>query len=417
VNRHLPQIIELTERTQELAAHTQQLLTKLEASQGQRAWRDDLAACLAQMNEFGTSLRAGGIAFRALVSDVEAERKAYRELFRSAPNGYLVTDIDGRVIEGNQRAAALLGVEQGKLKGMLLLNFIRSSEREPFQCWLVSLAARPELRTLESRIESRDKALRWIEFSIGHARDSGGKLTSLRWILLDITSRKLAELELEQSRQQLRMLAARVQEVREEERKHIAREIHDQLGGDLSAMKLDVLWVAKRLGAADAVSAERLARIASLIDDAIDGVRSLASELRPAVLDLGLIPAIEWQLNEFKRRTGTTCHLSVNVAESDLASLDTTVVFRLFQEALTNVARHAGATDVEVAVGSENGSLRVEIRDNGRGITPEAIAEPTSLGLIGMRERAAQLAGRVDFEGTPGVGTRVVISIPSSGNA
>ncbi len=213
---------------------------------------------------------------------------------------------------------------------------------------------------------------------------------------------------------QLRALSARADAVREEERTAVAREIHDQLGQALTALKMDIAWVARRTRgepAPDAILA-KLDAMSRLTDGIIDDVRRISAELRPGVLDdLGLVAAIEWQAGEFEERTGTTC-----VVRADVGSIErfernlSTAVFRIFQEALTNVARHAEATHVEVEIRCRDGSVELEVRDDGKGIPDEAISSPSSLGLLGMRERARRLGGSIALSrGARGTSFSVVV--------
>lgn len=214
---------------------------------------------------------------------------------------------------------------------------------------------------------------------------------------------------------QLRALSAHVESIREDERTGIAREIHDELGQALTALRMDVAWVARRL-AGDASReplVDKLQGMSKLIDGVVDQVRRISAELRPGVLDdLGLVAAIEWQAQEWEDRTGTTC-----IVRSELGPLRpdrnlATAVFRIFQEALTNVARHAHAEQVEVTLESSGGFLELRVEDNGLGIRPEVVFAPSSLGLLGIRERARRLGGAATVSGTPGAGTIVTLRVP-----
>jgi two-component system sensor histidine kinase UhpB len=215
-------------------------------------------------------------------------------------------------------------------------------------------------------------------------------------------------IENRQLEEQLRALSMRIEAVREEERTTIAREIHDELGQALTALKLDLA----ALGREDARLTARAKTLAAATDVILDQVRRISSELRPGVLDhLGLGAAIEWQAQEFERRTSTPCRL---VARGD-ASLDprtSTAVFRIFQEALTNVARHADAKEVEIVLQTNDELVSLEVRDDGRGITPEEIASRRSLGLLGMRERVQALGGELTIAGEAGVGTTLSLRVP-----
>jgi len=255
-------------------------------------------------------------------------------------------------------------------------------------------------------------------------RDEQGKATGILAEGKDITARKQVEEKLRTYRLQLRALATRLQMIREEERAMIAREIHDEMGGGLTGLKMDLSWLLRKMSNADS-GKERVALMDKihtsnvLIDHMIHIVRRISADLRPPILDdLGLIAALEWQLSEFTNRTEiphefTTTFERVNMEE------DTAIaVFRIFQEALTNVVRYSGATKVIVLLREGERSLFgdesfiLEIRDNGRGITEEEILNPESLGLLGMKERVLAFGGELSIRGESGGGTVLVLKIP-----
>jgi PAS domain S-box-containing protein len=214
---------------------------------------------------------------------------------------------------------------------------------------------------------------------------------------------------------QMRALSARVESIREEERTGIAREIHDELGQALTALRMDVAWVTRRLGADSPrqIITEKLQSMSKAIDGIVDDVRRISAELRPGVLDdLGLVAALEWQAQEWEGRTGTTCIVRANIGDLAIERSLATAVFRIFQEALTNVARHAEAEHVVVTLRVSSGFLVLEVSDNGRGLEPEAVFAPTSLGLLGIRERARRLGGAALISGGPGEGTTVTLRVP-----
>lgn len=225
--------------------------------------------------------------------------------------------------------------------------------------------------------------------------------------------RKRAEERLKRSHAQLRALSIYLQYVREDERSRISRQVHDELGQALTGLKMDLYWVTNRLPKEMRPVLEKTKAMSSHIDSTIQTVRRIATELRPGILDdLGLLAAIEWQAQEFQQRTGIKCkvvsHLPDTVLDEDL----NTAFFRIFQETLTNVIRHASARRVEVSLEEVDGKLCMEVSDNGRGITEAEINNTHSIGLLGMRERAALLGGEVTFTGVPGKGTTVRVTIP-----
>ena len=223
-----------------------------------------------------------------------------------------------------------------------------------------------------------------------------------------------AQEQLRESHEQLRALSVYLQSVREEERTRIAREVHDELGQALTSCKLDLSWIASRLPSEQRPLLDKARALTAHIDSTIQTVRRISSELRPGVLDhLGLVAAIEWQANEFQNRTGIRCDVRARVREPLPDQNLTTTFFRIFQETLTNVIRHAGATHVSVDLKEAARRINLEVKDNGRGIARTDIFNAKSMGLLGMRERAALLGGLFKIGAIArGKGTRVSVSIP-----
>jgi PAS domain S-box-containing protein len=224
-------------------------------------------------------------------------------------------------------------------------------------------------------------------------------------------------IERRQLEDQLRAFSEHVETVREDERTGIAREIHDELGQALTALKMDLAWVARRLAKDDGTPRETLLQTLRSMSDATDGVidvvRRISAELRPGVLDdLGLLAAVEWQAQEFERRTGSTCEVVSNLGDVRLSTTLSTAVFRIFQESLTNVARHAEATSVEVKLDRDGDTLSLSVQDDGKGIPAEAMHDPRSLGLLGISERARRLGGSVTIGPASPRGTLVSVRVP-----
>ena len=230
----------------------------------------------------------------------------------------------------------------------------------------------------------------------------------------ELAERALTEQRLRTSEENLRALAAHLQSVREEERIHIAREIHDELGQALTGLKFDLSSFAKQFEKADpAARAEKQQLLGIAIDRIINSVRRIASGLRPEVLDeIGLAAAFDWQSREFQRRTGIRCVVNIPAKFIDPDKERSTALFRVFQELLTNVARHANATRVTVVLTEGDHSLGLTVEDNGRGIKDKEIESPRSLGFLGLRERVLAFDGSVDIKGDEGKGTKVSVSIP-----
>jgi signal transduction histidine kinase len=238
-------------------------------------------------------------------------------------------------------------------------------------------------------------------------------------ILRDISERIKSESELKESYQKVRDLAAHLQSAREDERINIAREIHDELGQELSALKMDISFLNKKIHKTREqpdwnIIEDNLKSMTNIADQTIKTVRKISSQLRPDVLDkLGLKDAIEWLADDFSRRTGIECSVNINEVDCDINKNIQTVIYRITQESLTNIMRHANASKVSISVKETAGLIYLDVKDNGKGITTEEIQNGRSLGLVGMKERAYFVGGSFDVSGEPGKGTKISVAIPS----
>jgi signal transduction histidine kinase len=264
--------------------------------------------------------------------------------------------------------------------------------------------------TLSRRIGSRE-----YEIIAAPLREPDSAM-SLIIVLRDVTSRNRIEAELRLSQAQLRDLASHQETVREEERRGIARELHDELGQYLTALKMDIATLSRHAPTnAHEEAQEKLSGMKSMVEATILAVQRMSSRLRPGILDdLGLVPALEWLARDFQERSGLSCQLEVG-EEFDCDERYSTALFRICQESLTNVARHSHATGVSIQLRREASSVVLTVTDNGRGIPKAQLDDPHSFGVIGMRERARALGGEAYFENAKGGGTvvRVVLPFPS----
>ena len=253
-----------------------------------------------------------------------------------------------------------------------------------------------------------------IEASISQAGPADERYYTV--ILRDITRRKQAEDALLQSQRELRELSARVLEAREEEKTSIARELHDELGQLLTALKMDLGWLRERLP--DAELALRAAEMGALLDRTVSATRRIMADLRPMMLDdLGLADATAWLVDDFAKRSGIACRIELAEDLQDVSKAVATAVYRAIQESLTNIARHAGAKNAWVKVALDEGALQVEVEDDGRGIALADLAKARSLGLRGMRERISFLGGSLEITRAARGGTRVRLRVPLRGLA
>jgi signal transduction histidine kinase len=256
-----------------------------------------------------------------------------------------------------------------------------------------------------------------INYSTVHKRYKPDEIEFLKsaYISLQqqIAIREKSEGELVKSREQLRDFSAHLQSIREEERAVIAREIHDELGQALTALSLDMSWLYSRLPDDQELLLEKLKSMSGIIDSTVKTVKRISAELRPNLLDdLGIVAALEWQVNKFQDNTGIKCEIQSNPSEINLNKKQSTAIFRIFQEALTNIARHANATRLKASLNQINHKIELKVKDNGIGITKEQISAYESLGLLGMRERAYSLGGDLNIKGIKGKGTTVTVTVP-----
>jgi PAS domain S-box-containing protein len=358
--------------------------------------------------------------FSAFVRDLserrhdEALQQFQSSILENIQDSVIAVDLDGCVRYWNRGAEALYGYNRVEMMGRTMQAVLPEGES---MAGTVQRILRAGETLEEVRRRRKDGAIVWVELRRSVMRDAHGAITGVLGVAKDVTERRRVTAELERSHGRLRNLAGRLRRIREEERTAIARRIHDEMGQVLTALRLDVVWLEARLSDGQPVLLDKCRTMEQLIEATIGRVRSLATELRPAVLDdLGLPAAIEWETQEFARRTGIRCEVHL---ANDLAGLDAdraTDLFRILQEALTNVARHAMARCVQVTLRVVAGEVVLHVDDDGRGITPAEAVDQRSLGLVGMRERALLWDGSVDVQARSAGGTGVTVRLPLTRN-
>jgi PAS domain S-box-containing protein len=362
--------------------------------------------------------------FQAIYQDITERRRLedalreneerYRALFTRAAEGIFIISVNGELVEVNESFARMHGYCVQEMLNMKLKDF---DTPESFQMYPDKIRRLLTGEALTFNVEHYHKDGHVFPLEVSASLISIGGESYIQCFHRDITERKRAEEELRISREQMRALAGRQQAVREEERTNMARAIHDELGGALTGLKIDfsLLTRAALKIENETVRTSLLAGMDSMIksiDSTIQNVRRIAMELRPGVLDdLGLVAALEWQLKDFEKRTGIRCEFFSPMEEISLDTDLSTTLFRIFQEALTNVVRHSGATEVHVRMHADADSATLEVEDNGKGIKKEEAMSTKSLGLLGMRERAQMFGGRFTMTGTPGIGTKVTVEV------
>lgn len=339
----------------------------------------------------------------------------FLDLMGLIPYPSILVDELGRIILLNRLAEQLFGYAADDILGRPIDTLLPERQRERHAQHRANYMANPQTRPMEIRLDlvalHRDGREFPVEIALSPLESEDGR--RILAVVRDISRRKQEEEKLYRSREQMRELSARLLSLREEEQARVSRSIHDEIGQVLSGLKMDLAWLRKRLDQGQEPLVYKTKEMSRLIDDAVEVVRRVSTELRPGILDdIGLEAAVEWQLLEFQRRTDIRCTLSHDMNENSLDARRTTAAFRIFQEALTNVARHAEASQVEVSLMENAAELTLVVRDDGRGITVNERDHPKSIGLLGMRERARMQGGQLDIEGKAGRGTTLTLWLP-----
>src|SRR5216110_480537 len=355
----------------------------------------------------------GVVGFAFDVTERHDSQERLRAIIDSEPECVKLVDSQGRLLEMNSAGLAMIeapSIDAIRLRPMIEL--VAPEHRAAF----TDLHARVfagQSATLEFEIIGLKGRRRWLETHAVPFRDPAGAVQALLGITRDVTETRRAEEQLRASRAALRSLATRQQDIREDERTRIAREIHDSLGQALTALKMQLAAAQDAASKESPALSRRLHETALTVDDLVKSVRRIASDLRPPILDqLGLPAALEWLAQDFTRRTSINCRSAIGPTNGAITGEMATALFRIVQEALTNVVRHADATRVDINLGMQSGCVTLEINDDGGGITEAGTVGPGSLGILGMRERAAALGGVLEVAPREEGGTRVAAWFP-----
>jgi PAS domain S-box-containing protein len=373
---------------------------------------------LTDMLVVGVSLLAALWSIAVWGGKSDASEARLDAIVDSAMDSILTVDAAQRIVLFNRAAEQMFGVRRDDALGSPLDRFIPQRFRGAHRAHVEKFG--------HTGVTSRrmgDQTTLWalradgsefpIEASISQAGEPGSRFFTV--ILRDITLRKQNEDTMLRQQQELRELSARVLEAREEEKTRIARELHDELGQLLTALKMDLAWLRERLPETGPELAARADGMSALLDRTVSSSRRIAADLRPLMLDdLGLADAAQWLVDDFGKRSGVRLEMRVpeEAAFDALAKGAATAVYRAIQESLTNIARHSGAKNAWVLLAQENGEVLVEIEDDGRGVTPGDLAKASSLGLKGMRERVAYYGGSLEVARAPRGGTRLRVRMP-----
>ena len=312
--------------------------------------------------------------------------------------------------------ASITGFNKDELKNRKngWISLIHDDDRNMYLDYLELARTKPGNEyNLEYRITDKSGNIQWVQEHMQNTTDEMGKLTYIDGTIYNITKRKEAELELKKSRQLLRDLTEHFEEAREAEKKELAHEVHDDLGHALTVLKLDLAWVQNKKYLKEETLHERVTDMARQIDQIIKKVRYISTELRPSILDhFGIVAAIEWKASEFQKRTAIRCKLNIEEQDIRLDEHTSTVVFRIFQETLTNAARHANPSRINIDLFVKDDHMILIVKDNGKGMKQESIINNKSLGLVGIQERAKFIGGKVSINSVLGYGTTVTLKVP-----
>jgi PAS domain S-box-containing protein len=344
-------------------------------------------------------------------SQLAAEKNLSESMINSLPGIFYVFDKNGNYMRWNKNLETVTGYSAQEIGRMNSLEFFEPDEAKKVKARVQEIFETGSGLDVTAAFYSRE-GKKMDYYFYGRKAVFNGE-DYLVGMAFDISDRLEAENKLRERTAEIQRLTGHLEKIQEEERTRIAREIHDELGQQLTCLKMDAAWVGKKISPEEKMLHQKLNSMLSVIDDTVKSVRRISSELRPGILDdLGLIPALEWQSQEFEKHAGIKSIFTSRINHFNPEWNVSTHVFRVYQEALTNVARHAQATQVETVIEQEDDHVVLRVKDNGNGIDMAEASIKNSLGLIGMRERAFLFQGQLSIEGEKQVGTTVTLRIP-----
>ena len=354
------------------------------------------------------------------IQDITDRKKAEQEILReknlsdsiinSLPGIFYLINLDGQMLRWNKSIEIVSGYSAEEIDHMRARDFIALDDQET-----VLLNKSLAIQSGESGFEANfyTKQKQYIPYQFTSVLSEYNGQPCLLGLGIDIKERKKAEEEIVLANTSLRSLSSHLQTIREEERTAISRELHDELGQQLTALKMDIIWIGKKLNANDVLLKEKIAESSSLVDDTVKTIRRINTELRPGILDdLGLCAALDWQAKEFTKRTGITCNIQICENEPVLDKNTSINIFRIFQETLTNITRHSSATEVNAALEIENKTFLLTIHDNGIGFDAEEVKQKKSFGMLGIKERALAINAAIEIVTQKGEGTTIKLILP-----
>jgi len=350
--------------------------------------------------------------YKQIEKAIERVAKEWRGTFDSAQDAILMLDRRANIIRVNIATLRLLECEFRDLIGRPLAEVTRNRLQleDPFQARQV-WSGRSQVRT---DLELERKSI-WLRSTVDPILADDGRLEGAVVFIADITTEKQAELKLLKTLDEVRELSSHLQTVREEERRSIAREVHDELGHTLTALKMDIAWLVKHIPDDDGEIHSRGAELTGLVDQTISSMRRIVSRLRPPVLDdLGLDAALEWLTADFQRYSGVETEITLEDLPNRFRGTEASCIFRIVQEALTNISKHAAASRVSIRGGMHGDSYRLSVQDDGQGFDPDSQKNRTGFGLLGISERVRELEGTMEMDSLPGRGTRLLIKFPET---